>query len=172
MKKFLLRPLYLLPLLALYTAACSKSSEPSVCGDRIPQQQISSIPPKEQFEEIGTAAAAGLRWTAPDYTSICSSSSTRMEVIFEGGVDSAIARVEWIDGDIFRFRLSETSSGRWKGESAELPVKQTFDNNPASFGFSIDFYPQSSSALQWPESYDTLASEFDQLTLIPIARYQ
>jgi len=161
----------LLACLAVF-AACSKSSEPSVCGDRLPEQEYTDIPPQDQFEELSGSSSGGLRWIAPEFTSICSSSTTRMEVVFDGNLDSAIGRVEWVDGRIFRFQLTETTAGRWKGESAELPVKQTFDNNPASFGFSIDFFPPGSSGIPWPESYDSLDSDFDKLTLIPIARYQ
>ncbi|MBI1315920.1 hypothetical protein GC167_03560 [bacterium] len=150
--------------------ACSKGNETSVCGARLPEAVYDTLPPIGSFSVLGNGL--GLRWQTEGYEALCSSAGTRMDLLYLGTADSVIGRVEWRDGRVFRFALDEVVSDRWKGSGEELPLQATFDNNPGSFGFSIDFYFSGAGSGAIQTLYDHFATRFQSCTIAPIARYQ
>jgi len=154
----------------IWVLGCSKSKEASVCGDRLPEAIYDTLPPLGSFSVLGNGM--GLRWQTEGYEALCSSAGTHMELLYLGTADSVIGRVEWRDGQVYRFALAEVVSGRWKGSGEELPMQATFDNNPGSFEFAIDFYFSEAISNDPQTVYDHFDSLFESCTITPVARYQ
>jgi len=159
---------------ALAVSSCSLEGT-ETCGPRLPEQTFGSLPPMDRFETVEYNAEAGrlvLRWHAPEYESLCTASMTQLGITAEGEFQRVRARVRIPGADALFFELNPTGLRQWKVLNSQIPLRNTFNNNPGKFALSVDFQLDYRGSPSLEEQYDSLSARFDRIRLTPVAHYQ
>lgn len=161
-------------LMGLILAGCS-TEETETCGDKLPAEEYSSLPPIEYFETISYNTELGrvvLRWHADAFQPLCTASNTQAEIELDAEVKSCTARIRLAAIQEITFKLKLKGKDRWKATSPKIPIRRAYDNNPGEFSLSLDFEFDYRGASELQDQYDSLQTRFHGMYILPIARYQ